>query len=808
MSYGCFSTDGSEYIITNPATPRPWANFLTNEIYGCVISATASGYSFYKDCKTDRLTWFLGPNLHKDKPGKYVFIHDHDSKEAWSASWSPIRTHYDSYACHVGLGYQTIKQSRAEIESEVAYFVPREEPCEIWIVKVRNKNNKRRTLSIFGYMEWWLGSTDYINFYNISLLWNRISFNNKLNAILAKKTAFYVEFNIKENPYVGFFSSSEPASGWDCRKESFLGSNNTEENPQGAIKGICHNSECDGEEGVGALQHKITLDPGEEKTLVFVLGQTTGEAEAEQIIKKYKDVKVAEKELDAVKQLWKSRINSNIKVETPDTDFNNMMNIWVRYQLYICNLWSRSPSFYHEGQGGRGYRDSCQDAEGILAIDIEHARKKILKIASLTRREGTVASGWSDTYGPFPNRPFKDHPTWLTSTVSAYIKETGDKEILNTQVPWLKDRWGKGGTEIIKWDQPVEEDGKGTLFDHLLAQLNFTFNDTSVHGIPRVGEADWNDALDMAGRRQIGESAWLGMALVRSLKLMAEMSEQIEKNEIAVDLRKKAEIMTERINKDGWDSQGEWYIAGYNDDLIPFGSSKNNEGKIFLNSQSWAILSGTVPAGRLTKILKNTDKILGGPHGYALLAPAYTRFDPGLGRIAMFSRGTKENAAVFCHAQTFMLAALCKIGMGNKAYEEMCKIMPVKQKDINLYKAEPYVYAEYLIGPDHPYAYGEGAYTWLTGTAGWTFLAGTEWMMGAARDWEGLRIMPTIPSHWKKCKITRPFRGATYEIEIENPDGVEHGPVEVFVDGEKIEGNLIRPHADGKLHKVKVILQK
>lgn len=807
MSYGNFSADGREYIITNPATPRPWVNYLTNDEYCAVISSTGGGYSFYKDSRTERLTWFLGPNLHKDKPGKYVFIHDHDAHEAWSASWAPIRKKYDSYVCHVGLGYQTIKQVRAGIESEVTHFVPREEPCEVWLVKIRNASNVTRHLSIFGYLEWWLGSTDYINFYNIAILWNRAYFNQELNAILAHKTAFYVEFNIQENPYLAFFSSSEPPSGWDCRKAVFLGTCNTEENPLGAINGVCQNSDCDGEEAVGALQHKMTLKPGEEKIIVFVLGQTVGETEAGKIIKKYKDTSVAEKELEEVKKLWRSRIDNNLKVETPDPDFNTIINIWVKYQLYICNLWSRSPSFYHEGQGGRGYRDSCQDAEGILAIDLEHARKKILKIAGLTRRDGTVAPGWSDTYGPFPNRPFKDHPTWLTSTVAAYIKETGDKEILNQNVPWLRDKWGKGGTEIIKWDQPAVEDGAGTLFDHLLAQLNFTFNDASHHGLPRVGEADWNDALDMAGRRQIGESVWLGMALVRSLKLLAELAEKLGKTDIAVDLFQKAEIMSGRINKDGWDEAG-WYIGGYNDDLVPFGSSKNAAGKIFLNSQSWAILADLVLPGRLTSILVSVDKQLNGRHGLALLAPAYTKFDPGLGRIAMFSKGTKENAAIFCHAQTFMAAAYCRIGMGNKAYEAICKIMPNQQKDMELYKTEPYAYAEYLIGPEHPYACGEGAYTWLTGTAGWAFMVATEMLLGAQRDYDGLRIKPTLPSHWKKAKIVRPFRGATYEIEIENPDGIEHGPVEVFVDGQKIEGNLIKPHGDGQLHKVKVIMKK
>jgi len=805
-SYGHFSPDGKEYIITNPATPRPWINFLTNEEYCALISATGAGYSFYKDSKTERLSWFLGPNLHKDKPGKYLFLHDHESKYCWSLTWSPLREKYDAYECRVGLGYQVITQRNHGIESKVTYFVPQHDPCELWIVKIKNLENKKRQLSLFGYHEWWLGSTDYINFYNIALLWNRVHFDEEIGAILARKTAFYVEFNIKDNPYVAFFSSSEKPVGWDCRKASFLGNCNTEENPEGVRKGVCTNSICDGEEAVGVLQHKIELAPHEEKTIVFVLGQTKGELLAKEIIQKYKSLSWVQKELETTKLYWANRIK-NVSVETPDQDFNFMINLWVKYQLIICNMWSRSPSFYHEGQGGRGYRDSCQDAEGILALDLEHAKKKILKIASLTRRDGTVAPGWSDTYGPYPNRPFKDHPTWLTSTVAAYVKETGDLDFLNTKVPWLIDRWTAGGTQIKpEWQGGAKEDGEGTLFEHLLAQLNFTYNDASVHGLPRVGEADWNDALDMAGRRQIGESVWLGMALVRSLKLLAELAQKLGKADIATDLLQKAEVMSNRINKHGWDEAG-WYIAGYNDDLIPFGSSKNNEGKIFLNSQSWAILADLVPPGRLTSVLKSVDKLLASKHGLALLAPAYTKFDPGLGRIAMFSKGTKENAAVFCHAQTFMAAAYTKIGMGNKAYETMCQIMPNKQKDIDLYKAEPYVYAEYLIGPEHPYAHGEGAYTWLTGTAGWTFMVATEMLLGAQRDYEGLRICPTLPSHWKKAKIIRPFRGAIYEIEIENPEGIEHGPVEVYVDGEKIEENLIRPHQDGKIHKVKAIMK-
>jgi cellobiose phosphorylase len=803
MKYGHFSKDNSEYIITNPLTPRPWINFLTNETYCALVSQTGGGYSFYKDSKTERILRWQGPDLKTGRPGRYIYIRDRENGKVFSATYAPVNAKYESYECRVGWGYQTIRSKVGGVSAEVTYFVPRKETCEVWKVTVKNSSSKKRSLDLFGYLEWFIGSTDYFNYYNIAVLWNRIDFNKRLKAIVSRKTAFYEEFNIKNNPYLAFFGSSAPVTGWDCHKEKFLGKYNTCEHPKSVFEGKCTGSSCDGEEGIGALHHRLELAPGQSKTIVFTVGQTNSHQKIESILKKYRDIKNVEKELDEVKDLWKKRV-TKIKVETPDKELNQLLSGWVQYQLYMCNLWSRSPSFYHEGQGGRGYRDSCQDADGIMSLDPEYARSKILKIASLVRRDGTNAPGWSDTYGPYPNRPFKDHPTWLVPAVAAYLKETGDFSLLDTKVSWLKDRWHKGGTQVKPSYGGAGIDGYGTIFDHLMAQLNFTFNDTSVHGIPRVGEADWNDALDMAGRRQIGESVWLGMALVRSLKLLSDISKAHNKTALSQSFANKAEIMKKRINKYGWD--GRWYIAGYNDDLVPFGSSKNKEGKIFLNSQSWAILSGCVPPNRLPVMLNSAERYLNGKHGFDLLAPAYTVFDPGLGRIAMFSQGTKENGAVFCHAQTFMTAAYAVLGKGNKTYKALCQIMPNKQKDIELYKAEPYSYAEYLVGSDHPYMYGEGAYTWLTGTASWTFMVITELILGAGREFDGLRINPCLPSGWKKARIVRPFRGDVYDIEINNPKGKERGVKEVFVDGKKIDGNIIKPFKDKKTHKVKVVM--
>lgn len=803
VRYGDFARDGLEFVVREPKLPAPWINFLTNESYCAIVSHTGGGYSFYRDPKTDRILYWVGRDLWRDRPGRYVFIRDMESGDFFSVNWQPLMKKLDKFEARVGLGYQVIKSEFMGIEGSITYFVTRRDPCEIWMLNISNKSARRRKLRVFSYLEWMLGDNVEMNFHNIAILYNRAWFERSANAIFARKTllfgqAVYEQLPVHENPLVAFIGCSERATGWDCHKHTFLGLYNDENNPESVAKGECNQSICEGNEAVGVLQVDVQLLPGEERTIIFVVGETEGMGRAKNLLRKYCNQRAAQQELEKVKRMWKER-TERLWMDTPDGDLNVSLNRWIKYQLYICNYWSRSPSYYHEGQGGRGYRDSCQDAQALLPIDPEHSRRKLLKIASLIRRDGTCAPGWSDTYGPFPQKPYKDHPVWFAPAVAAYVKETGDVGFLNKSAPWLKDRWSDPG-----WQGGPVEDGTGTIFEHILAQLNFTFSDTGEHGLPRIGEADWNDALDMVGRKGRGESVWLAMALVRSLKIAAELADLIGKADEANDLRKKASIMTRRINRVGWD--GRWYLRGFDDEGEPFGSSKNREGKIYLNPQSWSILSGVVPEDRLSKVLKSVDTLLESEYGLRLLYPPYTKMDVRIGRITAFARGTKENAAVFCHANLFAIAADCMAGRGDVAYRRLCKIFPSKQ-DQPRYKAEPYVFAEYLIGPEHPYEAGRGAYTWLTGSAGWALMVATEFMMGVKPDYAGLRVEPCLPSSWKRCSLVRPFRGAVYEITIDNPDGLQHGEVEMLVDGKKIEGNLIRPFSDGKVHTVRVLME-
>ena len=636
-------------------------------------------------------------------------------------------------------------------------------------------------------------------------LYNRVWYEGKDKVILAKKTATWGDLNIKPFTDLAFFGTSLPVSGYATRKNAFLGKFNTEENPEPIMTGKFENiGFCSGEDGIACLRHRVKINPGKTCEFVVIMGQTTSKADVKRMIRRYRKISNVKKELEQVKTLWRGRILDNIKVETPDKDFDLMMNIWVKYQLYICNFWSRSPSFYHEGSGGRGFRDSCQDAEAIMSINPEHARKKILVLASLIRKDGTSAPGFSQMEKPQIHRPNKDHPIWLTLTVSSYIKETADKKILLKKMPYLKDRWIGGWEKDVNFKGPARAEGSGTLFEHLEKNLNFTFGDVGRRGLPLIGHADWNDAIDAAGIKLKGESVWLACALVRSLKQLSELALLIEKKKKSEEFTRKARLMSERINRYCWD--GAWYRRGFTDDGTVYGGRQNSEGKIYLNSQSWAILSGVAEDERLKKVLSSVSRYLDGPHGLALFYPAYSKFNPRLGRISMFAEGTKENAAVFCHAATFMAVAFCLTGYGERAYEAMKKIMPNAQADYDLYKTEPYVYAEYLVGPEHPYLYGEGAFTWVTGTAGWNFMGATEYLLGIRREFNGLRIDPCIPKKWRGFKIRRPFRGSVYEIEVENPHRVCRGVKKILLDHRPLKDSLVPVFSDGKLHKVKVIM--
>lgn len=786
MQYGHFSDDRKEYIITRPDTPRPWFNYLFNDIYHCLISQTGGGYSYLKDPKYHRILRY--DHLSTDRPGRYIYGRDNSTNQIWSLNWQPLRKELNFWQCTHGLGYSIISSEYNGIKADITYMVTQKDPVEIWHVKVTNAANTAKDLSLFPFVEFICGDVALEAHYrNIMCLYNEADLDKKLNAIVAFKHSFkeHIKYGF------GFFATSAKTKGYDCRKEAFIGRYNDVDDPDGLKNNGCKNSYCRGEDMVGVFQIDLSLAAGAGEEFVVVLGCTEERKDIRPLLEKYNSINAAKKELLTIKDYWQKQID-RIYVKTPDDNFNTMVNIWGKYQLFAITHW-RGTSHYHGVEGGLGFRDTAQDAEGLFAVDADLGRKKLEKILYYQYNSGHAVSGFSDIEGTWENQgqtgivKKADVAVWVPYTVISYIKETGDVKFLD---------------KVIEF----HDKGSATVYEHVLRAVRYIYSKSGHHGLPLIGHADWNDAYDAVGSKGKGESVWLGMALCRAAGQVKELAEFIGDKKVADEMNKIYDEIYDIINKIGWD--GEWYLAAFNDEGRKIGSKANEEGKVPLNSQTWAILSGVVTKERLPKILDKIDNYLDTDYGPALFLPSYTSYNPGIGRVTAFAEGTKENAAVFSHACAFKIVSDCTIKRGKQAYDTFSKLCPMSKakQDHDRYKVEPYVWAEYTIGPGSKYRFGEGAFTWNTGTTSWMFTAATEWMLGVRREFNGLLIDPCIPKQWKECFIRRPYRGAIYEVTIKNPQCVESGIQKLIVDGKPVKSNFIKPHADGKVHKIEVEL--
>lgn len=784
--YGNFSKDGTEFVITRPDTPRPWINYLSNGKYCAIVSQTAAGFSFYLDPDANRLTRWLPENYLHDRPGRYVYIRDADTGEFWSATYQPVKK-AEKFLCRHGLGYTVIESEYSGIKTSVSLFVPscetEDSSVEICLVRISNDSGKKRNLQIFLFNEWLLGGyLSELAVRNLTVLMNRAEYDSVEQSIFVNK----MPWGNKRWPYIGFMGTSLDVRSFDTDYESFIGRYRDYSNPAAVEAGKCSGSVAHGTNMVGVLQGSLSLASGASEEFTGMLGIARSKEEAAGMIKKFKAPAAAGKEFEKNKQHWHEKICGNIKVKTPVPEFDVMVNVWLKYQIYMNNHWGRSATFYHEGAGEFGYRNTAQDAWGMIPISHEYSKERIIMLTEHQKASGQPLPGWSLETGPSTHRPPSDFPMWFPFLVNAYIKETNDFALLEKKVKYY--------------------DGKeASVYEHIKNAVMFLQNiNKGSHGLPLMGTQDWNDALDRTGILGKGESVWLGMGLCVALKNLNEIAARVGDKATAADCLEKYGTMKKIINDIAWD--GSWYYYAFNDYGEPLGSSKNTEGKIQLNAQTWAILAGLPDDERLKKILKVIDKNLATPYGPVLFTPAYTRYDDKIGRITAFAVGTKENAAIFSHGGAFKVMADLQLGRGDDAYRTFNSLLPNSEsKDTEVYKTEPYVLAEYLIGPGNP-SYGEGAFTWLTGAADWLFIDAVNWMLGARPEYDGLLIDPCIPGSWKECGISRIFRGVLYDIHISNPDGVNKGVKQIKVDGKIVKSNLLKTSSGQKKHKVEVIL--
>lgn len=769
-----------EFIITRPDAPAPWVNYLSNGSYSGLISHTGGGYSFYKSPKDSRITRWRYNSLPNDRPGRYVYLRDRASGEYWSPTWQPTVTKLDAYECRHGLYYTRISSRYRGIAASLLYFVPAEDDLEIWKVTLRNDSAEKKTLDIFGFNELCLGHAlvDLINQPN-DQHFNDVFFDREAKVLLASKR-YWVTYsgptvrqaNKAWDRYV-FFASSLPVTGWDGSKDRFIGRWRSESNPLAVEEGKCFNSEITAGDAVAAIQMEVELAPGESKDFVILLGVAPREGYREAAlaqVTKYRDLQKVDQAYNELRAEWRDYLSA-VQVQTPFDDMNTMLNVWNQYQTSVTFRFSRDASYYHGGLlFGRGYRDSCQDVLGPLIPRPAWVKQRILEMSQYQFQNGSTYHLYYPLTGGGEKTGHTDTPLWLPLAIIAYLKETGDFSLLQEVTPY-------------------NDEGKADILSHLYGAIDYTLANLSERHLAKFGPGDWNDTLDYLGRQGRGESMWVSLYLCYILNEVVELCDYIGAEQQAILYREAYARVSGALNTHCWD--GGWYIRGTNDLGEVIGSAKNQEGKIFLNAQTWAVISGVAQGERARMCMDAVLQHLETPKGPKILHPAYTRVDENIGLATRCVPGKKENGAVFNHTVSWAVLAECLLGRGDRAMEIYRKALPMNPViDIDRYQVEPYVYAEYVTSPDHP-SFGQASHSWLTGSSTWMLRDGIDYILGVRPTYKGLLIDPCIPKDWPSYRISRRFRGKVYHIAVSNPQGVNKGVAVIKIEGRPISGCVI-----------------
>lgn len=784
--YGYFTPNGREYIIRTPFTPRPWGNIISNGDYALMVSQNGSGYSWRGNAGQNRITRAF-QDLVRDNWGKYFYIRDLERNTCWSATYKPVMAAPDSYEAAHGIGYSRFRQTIHGIASEMTIFVAVDAPLEIIQLRLTNNSPEPRRLDVTSYAEWGLGFApdEHREFHKLFI---ETRADAAQQAVFARKCLWgFADDKGRHNnvgwPYTAFMAVSEPLKSFDCDKESFLGMYRNDDRPLAMEQPSLAGRSGRFGDAIAALQVEVTVQPGETKTIVFTLGAAEDEREdPAELIRRYTSAAASEAALSEVHRFWSKFLDAE-QVQTPDPAFNLMTNIWSKYQAISCRVWGKSA--FYQVSAGYGYRDQLQDSQVFLVGAPEHARKQLLMHAAQQFIEGDVLHWWFTIRGGGPRTTCSDDLLWLPFILSAYLDETADFSILDEPAPYL--------------NAPPEP-----LYEHCKRAIERSFSRFSPRGIPLMGDHDWNDGLSAVGTLLKGESFWVAEFLYMILENFIPLAERRGDTAFA---RKCADVrasLKEALNRHGWD--GAWYLQATTDDGLLLGSQSNDEGKIFLMPNIWAVMSGAADADRAQSAMQAVTTHLLRDYGTLLNYPAFTRPRPDVGYVTRYAPGLRENGGVYTHAATWSVWAYAALGQPELAYEAYRRICPPNRSaDIDTYKAEPYVTPGNIDGPLSEY-YGRGGWTWYTGSAQWLHRVATHWILGIRPRVDGLLIDPAIPAEWDGFSLTRPFRGAVYQIRVENPQHVGQGVKSVHIDGQPHESNLLPVFSDGKTHDVRVVM--
>ncbi len=785
MNYGYFDEVNKEYVITKPDTPAPWANYLGSPEYGAIISNAAGGYSFVKSGANGRILRYHFNS--DDTPGRYIYIRDDESGDYWSASWQPVAKLLDTYKseCRHGTAYTKMLADYAGIHSEATYYVPLGKTYEVWRLKVKNTSDKARRLSAFGYAEFSNDNNyeqDQVNLQYTLFITKTLFQDNKIVQRINENTqqSWSGEKSTGNERFFGLAGGKVASYNGD--KRSFIGKYHSYGNPIAVENGKCDNALNYNSNGCGALQTIIELAPGEEKEIAYVLGRyNTKDADA--ILRDYSDVKATvDAEVKALIDYWHGELN-NFQVETPSEAFNAMINTWNAYQCFITFTWSRAASFYYCGQrNGYGYRDTVQDIQGIIHMDPEMARKQIefmlsaqvdngagLPLVKYDHNPGHEDTPDDESYVRATGHPAyrADDALWLFPTVMKYISESGNIAFLDQVIPYAnKD--------------------EGTVYDHLKRAIQFSLDHLGDHKMPAGLHADWNDCLRLGKK---GESTFVAEQFYYAMTVLREYAEIKNDTEYVAYLDKLQKELGDTIQKECWEDDR--FIRGIKEDGEVIGSKKNQEASMWLNPQSWGVISGLASKDQAEKAMESVHRELNTPFGARLMVPSFKEhaFDGALANL--FNGSTKENGGIFSQSQGWLILAEALLGHGDRAFEYFEESSPASQNDnADVRILEPYAHGQFTESTESPFE-GRSHVHWLTGTASTVMVGCVEGILGMRPDAKGLLIAPSIPSSWKGLTINKNFRGKKLVIKIVNESGAQSGYKSCSLNGEVLEKNYV-----------------
>lgn len=782
--YGHFSDTANEYIITRYDTPMPWVNVVSNGDYGFVVSQLGGGYSWRTHAGMNRITRWE-QDLVRDRWGKYLYLRDAETGEFWSPTWHPCPNKLTNYQVRHGWGYSVFEGKHGQVASELTVFVPMGDPCELWLLRLHNQGATPRRLQVFSYLEWLLGTTpDWHREFRRLFIDTR--YHAQHGTLLATNVMWDIpgkgraHWNV-DWEYVAFHSATAPPVGFDGDKQVFLGRYRDLDAPRAVVEGRSHNTQGRWGDGIGSLQVVVEVPAGETVEVAFVLGAGDNEEHALSLVQKYRDLHTVHIAFAEVKRFWKELVRGLV-VQTPDDAVNVMANGWLAYQAVSGRLWGRTA--YYQTGGAYGYRDQLQDSLVWLVLgQPERTLEQIRLHAAHQFQEGIVLHWWHPLAEEGLRSYYSDDLLWLPFAVLHYLYETGDFVCLQEELPFF-------------------DGGSATLLEHCLRAFNKALSRRSERGLPLILQADWNDGMNAVGIEGKGESVWMAHFLHYLLTRWADLP--VLDSQTAARFREEAQSLREAVNRYAWD--GKWYWRATTDAGQLVGSAQNAQGRIFLNAQTWAVLSGTAPPERAEQAMQSVREHLYTDYGALLLAPAYHIPDPNIGYLPRYAPGTRENGGVYSHAACWAVLAEGKqhgVDAAYRLWRSFCP--PVRGMEPERYVAEPYVMPGNVDGPDSPNE-GKGGWTWYTGSAAWFLRALLEGVLGIEVSLHGLRVQARLPRQWQSYQVQRRFRGATYTITVRRAAPGE--TASCTVDGEPWRGDVLPVFEPGTMHGVEFVLSE